>query len=71
MKQIEEEVAPFGIRMDGTNDEELGLLLKVGIGRDSWLVAENDDSMSLAISSNPQSTKKPANRSILGIPDDI
>lgn len=71
MKQIEEDVSPFGIRMDGGNAEEQGLALRVGVGRDSWLVMEDDDSMELARSSMPSLGKKPANRSILGVPDDL
>lgn len=46
MKQIEEEITPFGIIVTGVPEETNSM--RAGIGDDWWLVRENDDSMELA-----------------------
>jgi hypothetical protein len=63
MQQIDDEMLPPGYMVNGGNNEDVGLALKVGLGQDAWLVGVDDDSMSLARSGNNNSNRKPhANR---------
>lgn len=46
MKQIEEEITPFGIIVTGIPEDENAM--KAGVGDGWWLVTQDDDSMELA-----------------------
>lgn len=63
MARIEEEVSPIGVRLDGGNMVEQGLALKIGVGKDAWMVERGDDSMQLARSGRKNPTKSVSEQS--------
>ncbi len=68
MRLLEEEVSPFGLKVDGTDATEAdeGRTLRVGLGKDYWNVRDDDDSMELARSGRKGKAKDHAVKDLYG-----